>query len=269
MSGILPISQSTTSEFVRVGQGKAFSECGSWRTKGCLNVEAHVQDGILEAMAGKVFIRRYRNSCHRAECPTCYKSWAMREAEKIVYRLAGCRGVGRSIHVIVSVPRGWYSKSLSKIRAKVYSVSKMSGILGGSVIFHAERQAKLTKKWYFSPHFHIIGYGWVRGTKEGYIKHGFVVKNVGIRRTVLGTAFYQLSHASVSSKHHAVTWFGKMSYNNLHVLPMVKDPEVCPICGQLLRDLWYFGSEDLPEVEGDFWLDPEGWVYKPRRWDHG
>lgn len=251
------------------GHGDSYGECGTWKSKGCLEVHSHRQDGLLEAMVGKVFVRRYQYSCKRAECPVCYESWAGKESEKIVYRLKGCMGIGRVIHVVVSPPKRLWEMPYPKLRAKVYAVSKKSGIIGGSCIFHPFRENEFTKKWHFSPHFHILGFGWVRGTKAGYIKHGFVVKNVGIRKTVFGTALYQLSHAGIHDKYHTITWFGKVSYNNLHVLPMVKEPQVCPICGSKLRPLWYFGKEDLIEVEGDFWFDPEGWEYKPQRFRGG
>jgi len=155
------------------------------------------------------------------------------------------------------------------LRVKAYVVSKKSGFYGGSCIFHPFREDELTKRWYFSPHFHMIGYGWIEGTKEGYEEHGWIVKNAGLRKTVSGTAMYQLSHAGVHDKYHTVTWFGSLSYNKLHVEPKRLEEELCPICGSKLHELWYFGAAELPKEEGDYWLDPEGWFYKPRRFDGG
>jgi len=45
-----------------------------------------------------------------------------------------------------------------------------------------------------SPHFHILGYGWVHHVKENYESNGWIVKNLGIRNSVRATAHYQLSH---------------------------------------------------------------------------
>lgn len=255
------------------GHGEAYVDCGSWRSKGCLNVEEHVQEGLAEKMAGRVFVRRYRRTCMRAECPTCYESWAGKEAGKIEHRLRMAPLKGRPIHLILSPPMELVvSSDFEDLRRKSYVISKNSGFSGGSCIFHPWREEELTKTWYFSPHFHMIGYGWIHHTKEGYESHGWIVKNARIRKTVSGTALYQLSHAGIHGKHHTVTWFGCLAYNNLRVPPMEEKVERCPMCGQKLRPLYYFGAGDLPEEEGDYWLevgDPPRWIYKPRRFSYG
>ncbi len=274
IQGILPLAKSIYTswgyEWALPGHGEAYLDCGSWRKKGCLNVEAHTQQGICEDMIGKAFVRIYKRSCVRAECPTCYESWAGKEAGKIQYRLQRAPKKRRPIHLVVSPPtKDVCMLSFEALRRKSYVISKDSGFLGGSCIFHPFRENELTKTWYLSPHFHVLGYGWVVKTKEGYNEHGWVVKNVGIRKTVSGTALYQLSHAGIHDKYHTVTWFGSLSYNKLHIPREIIEKEVCPICGQELREIWYFGGLDLPEKEGDYWLDPEGWVYKPRRFSGG
>lgn len=272
--GILPIAKSILVEWgfewALPGHGEAYSDCGSWRSKGCLNVDEHNQEGLCQDMAGKVFVRRYRRTCMRAECPECYESWAGKEAGKIEYRLQMSPKKYRAIHLIVSPPiRVWVRSSFEELRRKSYAISKESGFLGGSCIFHPFREDELTKDWYFSPHFHMIGFGWIERTKEGYERHGWVVKNAGLRKTVSGTALYQLSHAGIHKKYHTVTWFGSLAYNKLRVAKKEPEKECCPICGQELRQLWYFGNEDLPGEEGDFWMDPEGWVYRPKRFCGG
>jgi len=271
--GILPIAKSTrlawSRKWLLPGHGNAYGDCGTWRSKGCLNVDEHVQEGIFEDMAGKAFIRRYRRTCMRASCPKCYESWAGKEAGKIEHRLRNAPKKRRPIHLIVSPDRVGSRTRYEDLRHKAYSVSKKSGFLGGSCIFHPFREDDLTKEWYFSPHFHMIGFGWIEHTKEGYEEHGWVVKNAGLRKTVAGTALYQLSHAGVHPKFHTVTWFGSLSYNKLKIPPMVPKKECCPICGEELRELWYFGSLELPEKEGDYWLPCDNWVYKPRRFSDG
>lgn len=268
--GILPLAKSTgVSGWVLPGHGEPYADCGSWRTKGCLNVEGHNQQGIFEKMAGKVYVKVFKRTCARAECPVCYESWAGKEASKIEWRLDAWP-YGKVVHVVVSPSFEDIGKlTYEKLRRKAYVILKKNGVLGGSVIFHHNRQHKKTKEWYFRPHFHVLAYGWVHGTREGFRSHGWVIKNVGIRKTVSGTALYQLSHAGVHDKFHTITWFGNLSYNKLKVPPRVPEKECCPICGQELRDLWYFGGLDLPEEEGFYWMDPEGWRYKPRRYDGG
>jgi len=151
----------------------------------------------------------------------------------------------------------------------LYSVLKKAGFIGGSVIFHPYRERTGTQEWYFSPHFHCLGYGWIRNTKLIYEKYGWVIKNAKLRKTVIGTALYQLSHCGVHERYHSVTWFGALAYNKLRVKYPEVEKERCPICGEELRPLWYFGMEKFEE-EGYYWLAPEGWEYKPvRRWSGG
>ena len=254
------------------GHGEAYADCGSWRSKGCLNVEEHNQEGLLEGMAGKVLIRRYKRTCARAECPTCYESWAGKEAGKIEHRLRMAPRKSRPIHVVVSPSVGDICRlSYEELRRKCYVVLKKARFLGGSVIFHPFREVETSKRWYFSPHFHALGFGWIQNVKEGYEAHGWIVKNLGLRNTVSGTALYQLSHAGVHGKRHTITWFGALAYNKLSVPARVPPEEVCPICGEKLRELWYVGPGPIPvlDEEGDFWVDPEGWMYKPRRFSGG
>ncbi|GAI05300.1 unnamed protein product, partial [marine sediment metagenome] len=213
----------------------------------------------------------------RAECPVCYEKWAAKEAHAITYRLEeakkGNMGWGKVVHLTVSIPISDYhlvSEAYSKLRPKVYKTLKKVGFFGGSCIFHPYRVNKGTKKWYFSPHFHILGYGWIRGKKVAsvYKSTGYIVVNHGVRKSVFATALYQLSHAGVKSGVHTVTWFGCLAYNKAKVKPEVREPEVCPLCGAELRPVVWLGAEgtdplgDLPE--GEYWVEPGGWAYNSR-----
>jgi hypothetical protein len=114
LKGILPISQSSFSEgsfladFPLVGSGEGYSNCGSYFTVGCLNVEEHVGsnlDGV--DMEGKAYLEKHKNSCHRPLCPICWGDWANHEKDKATERLRVFVLKGRSlkpIHAIVSVP---------------------------------------------------------------------------------------------------------------------------------------------------------------------
>jgi len=126
--GILPIRQSKFwislpggfLGWVLPGQGERYDGCGKWFFMGCLHVEDHVQDGLLEDHVGKAFVKRKKHTCHRATCPVCYESWAGREAEKIEWRLQEFKRIRskglkvwkslrKPIHVVVSVPqRLWF-----------------------------------------------------------------------------------------------------------------------------------------------------------------
>lgn len=280
--GILPKAKSILTEWGfgwgLPAHGNSYFDCGVWWWKGCLNVEGHVQQGLDEDRVGKISARSYQRTCFRAECPVCYESWAGREAGKIAWRLQHTKkdGViiprlGKPIHLVVSPPvEVWIRSTFESLRMASYRIAKENGFRGGSCIFHHLRQNKLTFQWYFSPHFHMIGFGWIHGTKEGFERHGWVVKNVGIRKNVSGTALYQLSHAGIHASKHTVTWFGELAYNNMDKPPPMPEKEdLCPSCGEPMKPLYYFGNLTLPEERGLFWFSPDGWVEKTTRYGGG
>ena len=263
--GILPLAKSTKlewashshfesqDEWLLVGNGEKYSDCGSVILFGCDNVDGHNVKGLMEDFRGKVYVEMRRRTCLRAECPVCYEKWAGKEASKIEYRLKAFR-VSRLkvIHVVISPSVGL---DIAVSRRKVYKIAKEAGIIGGCVIIHPWRsvcafcgstlkhgfktcyQCGGTRhKWKWSPHFHLLGFGWVKNVKAIHTKTGWIIKNLGVRKTVGGSALYQLSHAGVKKKTHTVTWFGQLSYNKLKIPKMLKpEKPKCPLCGNELR----------------------------------
>ncbi|MBA7715144.1 hypothetical protein ES703_124185 [subsurface metagenome] len=277
--GIPPITKSTKTSYAGwslPGHGEAYSTCGDWYYKGCLQVSAHRQNLLDTHTAGRVYAKRMMSTCLRAECPTCYEKWAAKEAHAITYRLTeakkGRMYFGKAIHVTISLPKSDYDlvDAYLKLRPKVYKLLKKAGIFGGSMIFHPFRRDKMRKIWYFSPHFHILGYGWIRGKKVTsiYRSMGYIIKNHGVRKSVFATALYQLSHAGIKSGVHTVTWFGAVSYNKIKVKPEEVEPDVCPLCGAQLRSIVWLGAEGTDPIgdrpEGEYWIEPGGWAYSVR-----
>jgi len=175
----------------------------------------------------------------------------------------------KPIHVIFSVPEMVYHWDITRLRPLLYKLAKKCGLYGGCAIFHPFRENEATARWYFSPHFHVIGFGWIRFTRSIYEKTGWVIKNKGIRKTVHGTLLYQLSHAGIHPEHHVVTWWGRLSYNKLKVDPLPEIKPVCPLCGNSLVELIFIGSLDRPppDEDGDYYLVAEDW--KPlKKWAH-
>ena len=258
------------------GHGDPYPDCGQFYYKGCLGVSAHKQNMLDVHTAGMIYAKRMVSTCLRAECPTCYEKWAAKGAHAITYRLLeakkGRMHFGKVVHVTVSLPKSDYHlvDTYPKLRPKIYKMLKKVGFFGGSMIFHPYRVNKSTKKWYFSPHFHILGYGWLRGKKVAsvYKSTGYIVKNHGVRKSVFATALYQLSHAGIKSGTHTITWFGQLSYNKIKVVPEVVEPDVCPVCGAKLRSIVWLGPEltdplgDRPA--GEYWIEPGGWAYSVR-----
>jgi len=244
--------------------------CGKFaRFKGCLRVDLHnliTLDGVN--YAGKVFVRRVRFSCGKPSCPICYKSgWAVREAENIKHRLVeASKRFGVVEHLVCSVPAKDYGLALGALRRKVIKMLTKIGVVGGVLIFHAFRYNQ-RKGWYWSPHFHVMGfilggYSRCRHCKGGdcyacdgfdgktyklYRENGYIVKVFDERITIFGTAWYQLNHSSYKvgvKRFHIATWFGNCSYRKLKVTPKMRK-EVCPICQHDLVEILYFGSKSL------------------------
>ena len=270
-----------SADFSLVGSGESHSNCGLVFAVGCLNAVEHkgiTLDGV--DFTGRAAVKFVKNSCKRPICPKCWSVWANRECDNAVHRLNTYVLKKRNgqlvkpIHVIVSLPKADYGLTLPIMRKKTYRALKKVGLFGGMLIYHPRRKAN--GAWYYSPHFHVVGYGWIRDVRRNYVHSGYVVKNVGIRKNLRGTIYYQLSHCGVSEKFHTVTWFGALAYSKLHVVKIVEKPNVCPICGQKLRRLVWIGEGDNTlalmhlECESGFYFDDwVNWAYKPKRtWDY-
>jgi len=234
-------------------------DCGKWQTKGCLNVAAHKGTEF----EGKIFIKTFQKSCYRAACMTCYKKWNARESNKATRRVEKYEKLSKNPakHIVISVPSWKHYDELSELRKQAYKILKSVNCNGGTLIYHPFRYDKKTKQWYFSPHFHVIGFGWISNVEEIYSKHGWIVKNKGVRDSVFATFYYQLSHAGIKKGYHTLTWFGDLSYSKLKI-EKEENSDVCPLCKAKLRLVFYyglFGWEPPPETEVEVWLEPEGW----------
>jgi hypothetical protein len=265
--------------FQLVGHGKQPSIfCGKYVSlKGCLRTDLHklrTLDGVN--YAGKIFSRKVHNFCHNPSCPVCFKSgWAVREAGRIEARLAAAsKGFGLVEHISCSVPLRDYGLSFEALRGKAVKALKVRGVVGGVMIFHGFRFRRLEEirggvrlpfGWYWSPHFHVLGFvlgGYARcrsckrkwnclagcggfddRSYQDFLKDGFYVKVLAKRKTVFGTAWYQLNHASLKvgvKRFHVANWFGACSYRMLRVTVEYKKA-VCPICLHDLVDIRYDG----------------------------
>ena len=246
-------------QWVFPGQGVEYSTCGTYHVKGCLEHQP-------------AYLKKIKDNCGRASCPVCYKSWLVKTTEKMVDRIeGGCPRTHRKpIHVTVSPAPGEWDKfktldGFRKLRRKAIKIAKQAGLKGGCTVPHPFRENRVFKNWRWSPHFHVIGYGWIKGTKQLYEDTGWIVQNHRIRKTVGGTAYYQLTHAGIRQGIHAVSWFGILSWKNLKRDPIRAEPETCPICGNRLRHVIYLGTGDNPmsdpEIE-TLLSDTHQWDYR-------
>ena len=301
-----------------VGNGvRTNANCGTFKSFiGCVRTELH---GIInlngENYNGKVYVRPVFHSCDKPDCPVCYiHGWAVREAHSIEVRLKeGSKRFGLVEHVVASVPVRDYGLEYEALRVKAVKILALRGIIGGVLIFHGfrynnpeeARRKGVLMGWYWSPHFHVLGfirggYGRCRGcvngncvacsgfegtTRRFYERDRYIVKVLDKRKTVGGTAWYQLNHASLKigvRRFHVATWFGVCSYRKLKV--KVEDKKhICPVCQHDLVKLRYFGIEnfvldkssplyrreffaDLMEGDNRVWVECEDDVKPYKKW---
>jgi hypothetical protein len=274
---ILPVDDVGHENFMPVGRGVKSSDlCGSWRSLSvCKNVEGH-EGGSLGGVdcTGKVIVRHNHMWCHKSSCPVCFiRGWSVREARSIEGRHVegDRRGFGKVEHVVVSVPVADRDLPERVMRKKCRDALRDRGVVGGCMIFHGFRIDGKRGVLSWSPHYHCLGYvkgeggfdrcrncvhergdckfcdGFKGREMRGYAKDGYIVKVLAERKTVFGTAFYQLNHATIRVgivRFHVVTWFG--SCGNRKFKSAVVDVQIsCPVCGDEMVKCMYMGRRGL------------------------
>jgi len=282
-------------------EGGACSTLVIGRYKGCLNVSGHSQvklDGL--DTSGKAYVKPVRRNCGRFECPVCYETWVAKSAKRIEHRFDEYTKFRQAVwkgfkfypkHVMISppqdIPQDELQENMSRYRAKIYGYLKRVGVHGGALMYHPYRwrcwQCGTNRKQgrkdcpecggvsfmqYYSPHFHVIGVGFIEGktVKRVFLETGYVIKNInGTQRSVFRTAQYQLSHCARKSEGRAFTWFGSLSYLKFKAGKYADLGEPCPICGQFMVPVKYLGFredpfEGLEEYKRGYLDKPGSWV---------
>lgn len=152
--------------------------CGEWKKRGCTNAENHEKSGYGETW----YVQQFQSSCYRAECSTCYYQSIIRQANRSARRVKAYALYSRrqQLHVGFSVPHSDYGLTIEEMRKKIRIIMKDLGLIGGAAVFHPYRMHKKENRFYYSPHFHVIGFGNIRGkTRLTYEKHGWVILYFG------------------------------------------------------------------------------------------
>ena len=256
------------------------------KLKGCLRVHLHNQIGVAingVDYRNKVFVKRVFYSCNRPECPSCgVAGWAVREAARSegILKYASNKLKMKIDHIIISPPQN-FKATYEQLKKYVLKAMLKRGIVGGILIYHHFRYHGRNETYvgeephYFKGiHFHVLGfikggYGNCRNcvyqrngtfekckegcngfngvTRRAFDKDGVIAEVLGERKTIGGTIWYQLSHASIRKdvkKQVVVNWFGVCGRNKLRVpkgaLPQKE--HLCEICGEKLCDIVYKGD---------------------------
>jgi hypothetical protein len=141
-------------------------------------------------------------------------------------------------------------------------------VSGGCLIFHGFREDRDRNVLVWSPHYHFLGFidggfrcrdcvheredcsscsGFKGREVRGYAKDGYLVKVLAERKTVVGTAWYQLNHATVRvgvKRFQSVTWFGVCGYCKFKSVK-VKSESFCPACAGEMGKCAYMGKRPI------------------------
>jgi len=218
---------------------------------------------------GKVVVRHNHLWCNRPSCPVCFnRGWSVREAYSIAGRVleGERRGLGMVEHVTVSPKVADRDLPESVLRVKCRKALLDRAVEGGCMIFHGFRENKERKCLEWSPHYHTLGFvagrEKCRGCKRvcfkgcgGFVdrnyrcgeEDGYLVKVHGKRKTLVGTAWYLLNHATIRvglRRFHAVTWFGSTSYCKFKS-EKVKTENLCAACGGEMARCFHMGKRHI------------------------
>ena len=292
---ILPYASFGLSVFALPSHGSRNGWCGEWRMRICDNVKGHVDSSLDGASsAGKVVVQLFKASCGKISCPICYEKAIGKMAIRIEWKFQHFIDSQYVKHVTVSVPKELYGVDAKKLRVLAISMLKKVGAHGGCIVYHPWRQkcaecgselevefgekvcsecGSLFNVWVPSEHFHSICVGKINGrkVKELYDEKGWVVVNLGVRKSIRATAHYQLSHCGVAKGFSNVVWFGSMSRPKRKIPCLPPEKHECPICGEDMKkpplDPWMvqlMKSGFMEDVEeGFYFADPEMFSY----WD--
>jgi len=271
----LPVDYSGHEDYMPVGRGVQTSEaCGQWSSYvACENVEAH--KGVFLGGAdcsGKIVVRHKHLWCHKSSCPICFiRGWSVREARSIEGRIveAEKRGLGKPEHVTVSPSVVDRDLPESVLRVKCRKALLDRGVVGGCMIFHGFREDRSRHVLALGVHYHILGFvegGFDRcrncvhnrsdcascdGLKgrevRGFARDGYLVKVHDRRKTIFGTAVYQLNHATIRigiKRFMSVTWFGSVSYSKFKAEKLMSK-DVCPACKGEMSRVVYVGKRHI------------------------
>ena len=262
-------------------------DCGTYlHHLACSDLDAHagvVVDGV--DCTGKGYGFPIFRSCDKPTCEKCFRDgWARRGGYKIALRLkAFTAQYGEVYHIIASIPPSDYDLPYDVQVENTRKALAKRHVIGGLTMPHAVRGDKRK----FSMHFHCLAFiekGYYDGCRhcvgadchkcDGFegltmrLNKGdgkrkgdvYIIKVLSQRNksytsdepNVGGTAFYQLTHASVLknvNRFHVWTYFGVCGYNKRHADVVVKK-KVCLICAKGLSKYAYTGSRPMSDFKG-------------------
>lgn len=226
-------------------------------------------------------------SCNNINCPECYINSILetcdRETDRFshILQLLYDKGFRKPYlrHVVYSPPKNEnalhnsyeYNKAWNKVKNIVKEFN-----WSGMVIFHPYRRARdefdnliVPHVLVYSPHWHIIGHGWIPqwfGKRYDAIFES--IRVIYNQKQLYNTIKYLLTHAGYYPDKHITRWFGQYSYNKLtkknchKIIEPVKSQCDDYIYNIDLYDLEWSENDGLIEFSSDWYnyLDLEKYL---------
>ena len=212
-----------------------------------------------------VWIKQYQRSCYRPSCKECYLKWIARQANRATRRiLEYAEKTGKKpIHLMLMVHVSQYDLPYKLLRKRMMEILTIAQWEGGSVVFHPYRFRETSREFYYSPQFHLVGFGDKDKIKRAFGRYGWYVKIGEDRKSVFQTFCYILSHCGIRKRHHVVTWIGELSYSKVNV---EEEPKItgCSVCGAKLVEVYHEGIHPIvvPEKYYEGLVDSDGKWFK-------
>jgi hypothetical protein len=281
-----PVDDTGHESYSPVGRGVRSSIlCGRYAgVSVCKKVDLHKGVHVHGIdCTGKVLVRLRHIWCNKSSCPVCFlRGWSVREARRLTSRVEeGERlGFGKIEHIVVSVSPLDYNLSGDALKVKTRSALSVRGVTGGAMVFHGFRLDRGGGVLKWGAHFHVLGY--IRGGFDvcrdcvhgrddcaacpqfkgrevrEFKKDGYLVKVLAERKTIFGSAHYELNHATIRNgvkRSHVVTYFGVLGYRKLKA-PRVRARALCPACLNEMTRSIHVGKRRIVKDIGNAWYVP-------------
>jgi hypothetical protein len=276
----LPVDNAGHTNYVPAGRGSPTSEmCGRWvGFDVCTNIAGH--EGIfVEGVdcTGKHILRHRHLWCHSAQCPICWnRGWSVRGAMHIEARIktAEERSLGSADHISVNLPEKYWNLPEEAQRKIAKQALVDRGVTWGCEIFHGFRPSYDGTRLVWSCHYHTLSHapmlqkcrdchlacaehkdcdGFTNRNYRTFEKDGIIVKVHKKRKTIFGSAFYEMNHSTVRvglRRSHVVSWFGLVSNRKFRGEPS-EAVSKCPVCTEKMHRGSYLGKETIAKNVGD------------------
>lgn len=233
--------------------------------------------------------RFVRHSCGRSGCKTCWPVWAKRASSRAADRLRGYLDASKTQyvpwHISLSPPAGLLESqvSMQKLLDLAHDQSKILGITSVLVIAHGYRirdkyrgvvnrgakeagmnryrwcmaQPDPRKYLYWSPHFHLMGWGYLMDADQYHKGTGWIYKKHKTRplEHIQKTIYYLLSHAwQFGPGKNTYRYWAGLSPTKMTVQESITwEIERCSVCKGPIKRVPLTTPDDL----GD-----RAWIYQ-------